>query len=58
MTTPTENFDSHYSYRVMVRCENCTTENTVTIPKGLRVREFPCPHCGCYALVPREEGAG
>ena len=56
--TPTESADSYYTYRVMVLCENCAKESVVKPPKGLRVREFPCSHCGCYTLVQKGEYAG
>lgn len=50
-----ENYKAE-TYTAHVECKNCGYEDwAVRIPKGTKVKEHPCPNCGCCDLraVPR-----
>lgn len=38
------------TYSVYVECKNCGRRVVVEIPKGKRIKDFPCPNCGCFEL--------
>lgn len=43
------------TYDVPVLCENCRQRSILTITKGVLVKDFKCPVCGCKALQPTND---
>ena len=45
------------TYDVPVFCENCREKSRliIPIPKGVLVKDFECPVCGCKALQPTND---
>ena len=42
------------TYTSKCGCCNCHHECSVTLAKGTRIENHPCPNCGCQTLISKE----
>lgn len=41
-------------YKAKVICGNCGFDEEIEIPKGTKIDDMECPHCGCQDLTKKQ----